>query len=373
MINPRKAPVPAVNCAILAVFLVSCGGCHEPSATGRNAAATIEFQEAASDPEFEHDFGLLRPRSVAEHEFQVRNRTAQPLTIERVDTDCACTVAQPACAVIAPGESCGLRVALRCPGEASDLSKRVRVHFKEKTTEPLSLIVRAQIRPRLDMLPNRLSLEVPSSEDVRTVVLSAYDRTLGECRPEFAFDEELISCEWKEIPANNDSHLARRWQLQIQPAAMVENRQPGSTIHTSLDVSFPTLPDGKVNSLPILIQARRAMSVMQSVVQFGVVAAGSMETRTVDVRLSESARTASLTAFFEEDDEPDRTGLWRAEISPQEKDGRVRVLIHLDATATGIRPGVHTAKLRIRLDSTDGTATANVPSERILVLGRVIE
>ena len=118
----------------------------------RSEAPLPVAAQSAAQPRavtLEHDFGLLRPNSIAKHHFTIENASGSNWTVKRVGRTCACTVANVSSGVIKAGTSEQIEVAYRSGQGAADDRRSISVHFVEPEAPRVELVVKAAVRPPL--------------------------------------------------------------------------------------------------------------------------------------------------------------------------------------------------------------------------------
>jgi hypothetical protein len=91
------------------------------------------------------DFGELQQHKTVHKEFTVSNEGSEDLRIERVITDCGCTVAGLDEKVLAPGASTTLRVKLDTRSRLGSLRKRVLVHSNDRSRRSFEVRLKAVV------------------------------------------------------------------------------------------------------------------------------------------------------------------------------------------------------------------------------------
>jgi hypothetical protein len=91
------------------------------------------------------DFGAVLPGKVLRKEFRLRNAGDQPLLLERVSTDCGCTVGKLSRTTLEPGGATSLLVSLTTPARRGRLLKRVTVHSNDQKAPRLLIKIQATV------------------------------------------------------------------------------------------------------------------------------------------------------------------------------------------------------------------------------------
>ena len=91
-----------------------------------------------------YNFGTIRSDQVKQHLFEISNTGTEPWNILAIESECGCTVADPAKTVLLPGESTTIALSYDPKGKMGIQSSSVRIyHTADK--EPLILSVSAEV------------------------------------------------------------------------------------------------------------------------------------------------------------------------------------------------------------------------------------
>ncbi|MCC6152445.1 MAG: DUF1573 domain-containing protein, partial [Candidatus Hydrogenedentes bacterium] len=100
---------------LIAAIAQSCGS-KPLEESAKSPAATKPARGERRTQVFE--FGTVRQAAIVKHTFQVTNTGKEPVTVNRVQTTCGCTVADvPKNTVIEPGKSLDVPVQLKTRGK----------------------------------------------------------------------------------------------------------------------------------------------------------------------------------------------------------------------------------------------------------------
>jgi hypothetical protein len=158
--------------AILLCLIPATGttsvGCSEALLPTNVQVAEASNQQGyfAGDETISHDFGVVAPHSIHTHTFTISNPGPLVLEIESVTSGCSCTVADIPSEELAPGDSIPVSITFTAPDEIGDLSRSVRIGFRDSRRKPIILEIVAHIRSPLTILPRRVVLQCTPSEGV---------------------------------------------------------------------------------------------------------------------------------------------------------------------------------------------------------------
>ena len=91
------------------------------------------------------DFGMVRPKTIHKHAFEIHNPTNSTWTVKKVRTSCVCTASSMTADRILPGTSEGILVYYRATSQPEFDTRSVFVEFKEYDIPSLTLTVNARI------------------------------------------------------------------------------------------------------------------------------------------------------------------------------------------------------------------------------------
>lgn len=151
-----------------------------------------------------HDFGVVRPQSEQVHFFEVKNSSDSEWKIRKVVQNCSCTVAKISSLSVPPGETLNVELSYRAGKGFADETRDSVVYFEQEDIGPITLRVKAQIRPQITLQPPHYSLSsyVPNDRPSGQFLLQDWsDDGLKEV--EFISEEPWISV---SSPKKGDQH-----------------------------------------------------------------------------------------------------------------------------------------------------------------------
>ncbi|MCF7847241.1 MAG: DUF1573 domain-containing protein [Kiritimatiellales bacterium] len=127
------------------------------------------------------NFGERTEGDVVTHAFILRNTGKKTVVIDRVETDCGCSVGEPSTNSVAPGASAIITASLDLMGRTGKQFRDFYVFTEDSPRDPVALTlegdsaIRTEITPRMLMFRN-----VPAGEEHSgTVVLRGLKGDLG--------------------------------------------------------------------------------------------------------------------------------------------------------------------------------------------------
>lgn len=112
---------------LLAAFAQSCGSKPAEETTNAPAAAKPAHGDRRTTV---FEFGSVRQAAIVKHTFQITNTGKEPVTVNRVQTTCGCTVADvPKNTVVEPGKSLDVPVQLKTRGKHNPIESKVIVNY----------------------------------------------------------------------------------------------------------------------------------------------------------------------------------------------------------------------------------------------------
>lgn len=154
--------------SLLVVFLLLASGCstgdyaHDiplsngAKNAGRSAVSPVSHGSDENKVTLQHDFQLLLPGEQRAHTFVIANESNRGWSIAKIEHDCACVVSTASSDVIRAGETEEIEIAYRAPPRLKDDERRVLVRLKERDAPLIELVLRANIRPALCIVPAEL-------------------------------------------------------------------------------------------------------------------------------------------------------------------------------------------------------------------------
>lgn len=128
---------------------VLCGGAAVSSAQGTAAGPNMVV------PEKVKDVGTVAQGEVVEVNFKILNEGSQPLELKAVRPTCGCTVADYDKEIAAGGEG-AVKATLDTKDFAGPISKSILVMTNDPREPTVSMVIKADVRPYVEVLPRPL-------------------------------------------------------------------------------------------------------------------------------------------------------------------------------------------------------------------------
>jgi Protein of unknown function (DUF1573) len=169
-LRPPKADVKILGAVAIAILV----GCADDSST-LESDSFHQTSKSSAIPSSEikvlrlvHDFGLVLPNSHSKHSFLISNNTAEPWTMLRVEKGCSCTTTSIATTVIQPNSASSVEIAYHAPKNSCDDARRVTISFNPDSAPVIELVVTANIRAPLTIMPAELDIGSISSTNEKS-------------------------------------------------------------------------------------------------------------------------------------------------------------------------------------------------------------
>jgi len=117
-----------------------------------------------------HDFGIVFAGEIKDHVFRAKNGAPTPLTIERVNAECGCTIVKDDLEgkTFGPAQEFEVPIRWTVPDKAGEFKKAVVVYFDDHERAPLRLNLRADVKRRFAYSLEQLSMDAKAVDDVRS-------------------------------------------------------------------------------------------------------------------------------------------------------------------------------------------------------------
>lgn len=282
-----------------------------------------------------HDFGTVTQGEKVVHAFTLRNDGPAFLTIERVDLS-AGSMAARFLSVIPPGKEGRLKIEWDTTQIAGEVEAEAVVRFAEPAQPPLTLLLKAVVRPSIELLPYPavfVSVFARESAEGRVRIVNHEERPLAITRVERG--GRLFAA------ALDTLEPGKLYELRVQVPAGVPPGRYEEAIY--LDTDHPTR-----SRIPIAVNVfvKTDLYANPEVVDFGTV---SLDDLAKDPSLLELLTQTLLIKKREGEFEikalASDLAFLRISRSPGGKSGTFRIDVGLDGQR--LRPGPITGSIRI--------------------------
>jgi hypothetical protein len=179
------------------------------------------------------DFGTLAQGDIREVQVAIHNDGTSTLAIQKIESDCGCTVAQAPDSLIAPGGVTELQVTFQTRTFSGSVIKNIFLTTNDPASPRATLTLRAFIRAQVSIRPASVDFgAVPTGETRRETVTikAAAGDTLRIVALEFP--GELMTATTESIPAGDS--LTVRLHLDLRPDAPCGPFRATGTVRTNL-------------------------------------------------------------------------------------------------------------------------------------------
>ena len=114
------------------------------------------------------EFDIIPKGQVISHTFEIKNEGDAPLELTDVRPACGCTVARYD-KTIAPGEVGKVSVKIKTDNFAGPIAKSVAVFTNDSENPKLQLVVKAQVKPYIQVLPGYVRYNYVQGEEVQPI------------------------------------------------------------------------------------------------------------------------------------------------------------------------------------------------------------
>jgi hypothetical protein len=267
--------------ALLVELLVLGGACFTGCADVKSANLPAPQSQPVSNSTIVHDFGVIRPKSRAEHQFLIKNDSAIPWTVASILATCRCTLATTPTEVIPPSGQGVFNLSYEAPTRRTDESKSVEVQFKESEAPRFTLTIKAAVRETVDVYPSVLRFQLqkrPNAEVTSYLEVANYGLAQWE-------GIQILSCpEWLEITEQSTpvrrSEAGQVFRLPVSvSAANLAAKEYRATL--KIKVGQDTA------EIPVFVSVASPVYVAPSRLFYGRLQAGEAKTKKLMFRFSD--------------------------------------------------------------------------------------
>jgi hypothetical protein len=176
-----------------------------------------------------HDFGKVAEDSLVQHDFEIENPFAVPVTPDSVSVSCGCVDAQVEHKQVEIGQTIRAVVFFRPGSKRSNVRHSVEVNFTDKQLKPLRFQVVANVRPAFAATVERLDWDFDIAGE--SIERQFRIENFGDTR----FKEVLLSSDvdWLETDISEivvaDSGALQTWQCKatVNTSSIVSGKYSG--------------------------------------------------------------------------------------------------------------------------------------------------
>lgn len=291
-------------------------------------------------PETTVDVGKVAQGDVVDGDFKFVNEGAAPLKIEAVRPSCGCTVADYD-KEIAPGATGNIRIHLDTRDYSGPTSKSVLVMTNNPDPASVTLIIKADVRPYVEVLPKPLvrinTLQKEQGEQKLVIVAL-------EEKPDFKITEVSKKSEFLTVSTrqlSGDDLVKDKPTPQYEVTVKVAENAPVGPLQDELTIATN---HPKAAKIPVKVYGivRAVLQVSPPSVQFGQAKASTNPGRTLIVVNNRPSSPVQITGAKIDDDG------FTASVAEEEQGKRFKVTITVKPDA---KPGPR--DLTLKLTTTD--------------------
>lgn len=175
-------------------------------AIGLTALAVSAFAQSAGEPKIvlsqaSWDFGQVYHPAKPEFILTVTNAGSAELRIEKVESSCGCTVAQPAKYVLQPGEATTVKVVYDTKGRQGKATSHLTIHSNDKARPELVFRARGFIKRIIEVSPfHGASFRLLDPHELASQTIRFVNTASQPMQPKLGpFSTDVFSAELKEV------------------------------------------------------------------------------------------------------------------------------------------------------------------------------
>jgi len=248
--------------------------------------AVIADQEEGSLPrvvvrETIKDFGVVNRGDRITHEFQIDNAGSGELEITEVKPSCGCTVTDYD-KTVAPGTSGVIKATMDTSNLKGGVAKAVRVYTNDPINPEINLVIKANVKSRVEIDPGYARFVAVYGEPQKTIVETVWSsefpklEILGVESP-----YPFVKTSFRESPAEErDKNFdGRQWQIAVK----LDQDAPVGPMADFIVVTT-NHPELKTVRIPISGFVRPILSVTPRVADFGRRELTESQTASLEIR-----------------------------------------------------------------------------------------
>jgi len=288
-----------------------------------------------SVPEKVKDFGTVPQGEVLEVKFQLVNEGTETLVIKAVRPTCGCTVAEFD-KEIAPGSAGWVRATVDTAAFSGPITKSILVMTNDTETPTVSLVVKANVRPYLEVVPRPLVRfntvrGEPVSQEVIVVTDDAQDFEVTGVKSSVPYVTGTVRrLEESEL-------VPGKYRVQYGVKLTLAPDAPAGPLNADVMIAT-THPKAKEVKVKVFGVVRSLLHVTPSQIQFGSVEARAKPGRNVIVVYNVD-KPLSITGVSVDDE------AFEAAVLPIEEGKRYQITVTVKPDA---KPGKHDAVLVVK-------------------------
>lgn len=244
-------------------------------------------------PEMVKDFGTVAQGEKVETEYEIRNEGTATLEIRSVRPTCGCTVADYD-KEIAPGATGGIRATLDTERFSGPISKSILVLTNDPATTTMTLVMKANVQPFVEVLPRPLiRLNAIQGENVTEKVVVVSSRLKGFEVTKVTSNVPYLSTDVRKL--DEAERVEGKTEDQYEIAVSLKDSAPIGPLNASLTIETDN-PKAKRIEVRLFGVVRALIHVTPTEVKFGSVEARVKPGRNVIVVNNRVKEQMTVTA-----------------------------------------------------------------------------
>ena len=279
--------------------------------------------------EKKYDFGDITPRQTVSHIFELCNEGTIDLVIQKVKSNCGCTIAKPIGSTVSPGSKTGLEITFTAGDNIGPTEKKIAVYTNDPKQSLIFLSVTANIKSRVQMTPRTISCgKIPIGVSLEKKVLL---KRINSSKP---IKIKQIISKFKSISAKviEDTNEVCEISVTINPNKVGEVVGTLNIIPEDNTLGIIKLPVRAIAGLDFLVNPKGIF--------WGTVKPGQQITRTITVGVPASDKLEKLSFSggngnknIQIVSQPDGENKYKVQITWTPKEDSKNLLYHLLITA----------------------------------------
>lgn len=199
-----------------------------------------------------YDFGVMDIDSHGKHEFIITNYGDRPLTLEKGDTSCKCTLADLDRNVVNPGESAKVTVEWHTKGFMGPYRQTAAVLTNDPTRHRLALSITGRVVAIVRPIPDELALSSLPSTAAHTATVNVF------CYKPYPF--QITGHEFSD-PATAEAFEVRAEPMPEDQVKAESGATSGQIVHVTVKPGLPLGPFQQTITLKTNLPGNRTIAI----------------------------------------------------------------------------------------------------------------
>ncbi len=281
---------------LLPILLFAFGRTRDAKSARTAEAESVGLEElqASEQPEEQHNFGLVLPKTKHTHRFSVPNTTDEIWTVKTIHVNCTCTVAEAAKNFIEAGGATDFTIAYQAGGHSGDDRRSVIIEFEEANVPPIKLAVFARIRAPLTVSNSKLvfnAVGLGNEMEKRLKITNFSPSEWESLTCESSADWLTVTTGLVEQIEKLEPEARQAWQARVK--VQTEGLRPGK--HDAEIRIDPRCADVEPSVVAVELTVISPVRAIPSELFFGTAKVGQQVHSSVSVLLSSDLESLDLT------------------------------------------------------------------------------